>query len=146
MAQERRKKRRSKRAAKEGPAPELSRRERQVMDIVYSLGAASCTEIHDRLPDKISNPAVRSVLRILEQKGHLEHHREGSRFVYTPTVPRNRARVDALRHLVQTFFEGSPEGAMAALLEMQTSDLPLDDLQRMEELIECMRAQRGGEG
>ena len=95
----------------------LSRRERQIMDIVYELDQASVADVLERLPDPPSYSAVRAMLRLLEEKGHLTHEQQGARYVYRPTVSRERARRSALRHLVRTFFEGSTEGAVAALTD-----------------------------
>ncbi|HET7040109.1 MAG TPA: BlaI/MecI/CopY family transcriptional regulator, partial [Gemmatimonadales bacterium] len=85
----------------------LSRRERQIMDAIYQMGEATAQDVLDHLPDPPSYSAVRALLRILEDKGHLRHRSEGQRYVYLPTVSRDRARVSALRQLVRTFFDGS---------------------------------------
>src|ERR671925_464450 len=97
-------------------AEALSRRERQIMDIIYARGQATAAEVTAALPDPPSYSAVRALLRILEQKGHLRHEQDGPRYVFLPTVPRDRARRSAMRHLVRTFFDGSTEDAVAALL------------------------------
>src|SRR5437868_11065727 len=89
----------------------LSRRERQIMDILYARGRASAGEIHEALPDAPTYSAVRAKLRVLEEKGHVRHQEESLRYVYLPTVGRDTARRSALRHLVTTFFEGSVEQA-----------------------------------
>jgi BlaI family penicillinase repressor len=115
---------------------ELSRRERQVMDIVYAEGEATVNEVQDRLPDPPSYSAVRSTMRILESKGHLVHAQEGPRYVYSPAVPREAARKAALRHLVSTFFDGSPELAAVALLRMEDTELSAPELERLAERIE----------
>src|SRR5579864_5381421 len=101
----------------------LSRRERQIMDILYSRGRASAAEIHQSLPDPPSYSAVRAKLRVLEEKGHVRHEEESLRYVYLPTVPRDRAKRSAMKHLVETFFEGSAERAVAALLDLSASKL-----------------------
>lgn len=108
----------------------LSRRERQIMDIVYRRGHATAAEIHEQLPDAPCAAAVRTLLRILEDKGHLRHEKEGPRHVYFPTTPRNIAQRSAVRHLIGTFFGGSRTAAVAALLE--ESDHPLSDDERAE--------------
>src|SRR3954471_349842 len=94
----------------------LSRRERQIMDVVYRRGPATAAEVLEGLPDPPSYSAVRAMLRVLEEKGHLRHEEKGPRYVYLPTVPREEARQSALSQLVQTFFDGSTEQAVAALL------------------------------
>jgi predicted transcriptional regulator len=96
----------------------LSRRESQIMDIVYELGRARAADVLERLPDPPSYSAVRALLRVLEDKGHLRHEQEGPRYVYLPTTPRERARDSAMRRVVRTFFGGSAEHAMAALMEL----------------------------
>jgi predicted transcriptional regulator len=117
----------------------LSRRERQIMDVAYRLGRASVTEILDGLHDPPSYSAVRALLRILEDKGHLRHEQDGTRYVYLPTLSRAKASRSALRGLVTTFFDGSPEQAMAALLDVSREDLSSQDLDRLAALIEQAR-------
>jgi len=117
----------------------LSRRERQIMEVVYREGLATATDVLALIPDPPSYSAVRAMLRILEQKGHLRHVAEGNRYVYRPTVPADRARRSALKSLLQTFFEGSPEKAVAALLDMSRSELSAGDLDRLSRLIEQAR-------
>lgn len=106
------------------------------MDIVYAEGEATVNEVQDRLPDPPSYSAVRSTMRILESKGHLVHTQQGPRYVYRPAVPREAARKAALRHLVSTFFDGSPEEAAVALLRMEDAELSASDLGRLAERIE----------
>lgn len=108
----------------------LSRRERQIMDIVYRRGQATAAEIHEQLPDAPCAAAVRTLLRILEDKGHLRHEKDGPRHVYFPTTPRSVAQRSAVRHLIGTFFGGSRAAAVAALLE--ESERPLSDDERAE--------------
>src|SRR5579884_1927659 len=96
----------------------LSRRERQMMDILYTRGKASAAEIQQALPDPPTYSAVRAKLRVLEEKGHVRHEEESLRYVYLPTTPRETARKSALRHVVSTFFEGSAEATIAALLDL----------------------------
>jgi predicted transcriptional regulator len=124
--------------AKPSPA-QLSRRERQIMDIVYRQGQATAAEVLDRLPDPPSYSAVRAMLRILEEKGHLRHEEQGPRYVYLPTLPREKARSSALKQLVQTFFAGSTEQAVAALLGMSSTQLSDEELDRLAQLIEQAR-------
>ncbi len=117
----------------------LSRRERQIMDVVYRLGRATAAEVRDALPDPPSYSAVRASLRILEEKGHLQHEQDGPRYVFLPTVPRDTARRSALRQLVRTFFEGSTAQAVAALLDEPDSPLTDEDLDRLTQLIQQAR-------
>ncbi|NIR43795.1 MAG: BlaI/MecI/CopY family transcriptional regulator [Gemmatimonadetes bacterium] len=123
----------------ETPYAELSRRERQIMDIIYASGRAGVAEVQEALPDPPSYSAVRALLRILEEKGHLTHEQEGQRYVYRPTVPAAEARESAMKRLVRTFFDGSPEKAMAAFLDMSAEELSGDELARLAELIEQAR-------
>ncbi|HUQ91816.1 MAG TPA: BlaI/MecI/CopY family transcriptional regulator [Bryobacteraceae bacterium] len=117
----------------------LSRRERQIMDILYRLGNASAAEIRDALPDPPSNSAVRTMLRILEEKGHILHKEENQRYIFLPKVSREKAKRGALRHLIDTFFDGSVEHAVAALLDSKSSKLAADELDRLSRLIEDTR-------
>jgi len=114
----------------------LSRRERQIMDILYQRGRASASEIHQALPDAPTYSAVRAKLRVLEEKGHIRHEEEALRYVYVPTMPRDTARKSALRHLVSTFFEGSVEDAMAALLDLSSVKLSPAELDRIQGIID----------
>ncbi len=114
----------------------LSRRERQIMDILYQRGRASAGEIHEALPDAPTYSAVRAKLRVLEEKGHIRHEEESLRYVYVPTMPRETARKSALRHLVSTFFEGSAEAAIAALVDLSAAELRSDDLERIQGIID----------
>jgi len=119
----------------------LSRRERQIMDIIYRRGKATAAEVLDDLPDPPTYSAVRAALRLLEERGKLKHELDGKRYIYLPTTPRVQARTTALRHLVRTFFGGSAEQVVNALLEDgQTSRSELDRLAR---LIEEARARDG---
>ena len=115
----------------------LSRRERQIMDVVYRQGQATAAEVLDALPDPPSYSAVRALLRVLEEKGHLRHRRDGARYVFLPTVPRETARRSALARVVQTFFGGSTEAAVAALIDQ--SSLSDADLDRLQDLIDRAR-------
>ena len=114
----------------------LIRRERQIMDILYQRGRASASEIHQALPDAPTYSAVRAKLRVLEEKGHIRHEEEALRYVYVPTMPRDTARKSALRHLVSTFFEGSVEDAMAALLDLSSVKLSPAELDRIQGIID----------
>lgn len=117
----------------------LSRRERQIMDVIYALQEATVNQVLERLPSPPSYSAVRALLRVLEQKGHLVHRQEGPRYIYSPTLPRDRARRSALKHLLQTFFDDSTEDAVAALLDISEDSLTADDYGRLVELIEKAR-------
>ena len=117
----------------------LSRRERQIMDAVHQRGSASAAEIQAALPDPPSYSAVRALLRILEEKGHLKHRREGARYVYVPRVSQASARRSALKRVVSTFFQGSVTQAMAALLETADTRLPDSELHQLRQLIDQAR-------
>ncbi|MEE9169934.1 MAG: BlaI/MecI/CopY family transcriptional regulator [bacterium] len=114
----------------------LSRRERQIMDIIYQRGEASAADIMNRLPNPPSYSAVRAMLRVLEEKGHLRHRQEGQRYVFVATLPRDKAKRTALRHLLQTYFDGSIEQAVAALLDVSATQLSDADLDRLSHLID----------
>lgn len=114
----------------------LSRRERQVMDVIYRLGEATVSEVIAGIPDPPTNPAVRAVLRTLEEKGELTHDQRGARYVYRPVVPRRSASRTALRRLVDTFFDGSPEKALVALLDLSTPEISQAEIDRISALIE----------
>jgi predicted transcriptional regulator len=113
----------------------LSRRERQIMDVIYRRSQATAAEVLEDLPDPPSYSAVRAMLRVLEEKGHLRHEQEGPRYVFLPTVPRDQARRSALQQLVHTFFDGSTEQAMAALLDQSDRSLSDAELARLARLI-----------
>jgi predicted transcriptional regulator len=117
----------------------LSRRERQIMNVIYARGAVSVQEVVDQIPDPPSYSAVRAMLRVLEEKGHVKHREDGPRYVYLPTVPRDEASRSALRQLVRTFFDGSAEQAAAALLDMSGPELSKEELDRLSEAIEQAR-------
>lgn len=105
------------------------------MDVIYRQGRATAAEVHDSLPDAPSYSTVRALLRVLEAKGHLRHVEDGPRYVYSPTVPRQRARESALRQIVSTFFDGSTEAAVAALLDLSASKLNDAELDRLAGVI-----------
>jgi predicted transcriptional regulator len=119
----------------------LSRRERQIMDVLYQKGRATALEVQESLPDPPSYSAVRALLRILEDKGHIRHEQDGPRYVFTPKLPRDKARRSAIRHMMETFFEGSPEQAVAALLDVSSSKLSQEELDRLAQLIENARGE-----
>ncbi len=114
----------------------LSRRERQIMDILYRAGRATAAEIHRALPDRPSYSAVRAKLRVLEDKGHVRHEEQALRYVYLPVVARGKAKLSALRHLLETFFDNSAELAVSALLDLKGASLSREDLDRLSALIE----------
>jgi predicted transcriptional regulator len=120
----------------------LSRRERQIMDALYQAGRATAAEIRAALPDPPSDSAVRTMLRILEEKGHVRHNLEGPRFVYIPTLARDKAKRSALKHVVNTFFDGSASQVMAALFELSPRDLDEEDLARLRRLIDTAREKK----
>jgi BlaI family penicillinase repressor len=113
----------------------LTRRERQIMDILYRRGRATAAEVLEDLPGDTHYSTVRTQLRVLEEKGHVRHDEEGLRYVYTPLVSRNTARKSALRHVVDTFFDGSTEKAVAALLGGEAARLNDEELRRIADLI-----------
>jgi BlaI family transcriptional regulator, penicillinase repressor len=113
----------------------LSRRERQIMDVLHAQREATAAEILTALPDPPSYSAVRALLRILEEKGHIKHRKDGARYVYLPRVSREKASRSALKRVVSTFFQGSVTQAMAALLDNTDSKLTDADLKKLEELI-----------
>jgi predicted transcriptional regulator len=118
---------------------ELSRRERQIVDILYAQGRASAAEVQAALPDPPSYSAVRAMLRILEEKGHVRHEQDGPRYVYVPTVARDNAKRSAMRHMLRTFFDGSAAQAISALLDDSSTKLSDADLDRLARLIEEAR-------
>jgi predicted transcriptional regulator len=117
----------------------LSRRERQIMDVLYRHGRATVAEVLPELPEPPSYSAVRAMLRILETKGHARHEQDGPRYVYVPTVGRDTAKRSALKHVLNTFFEGSAEQVVAALLEVSGGELSEADLSRLRRLIDQAR-------
>ena len=114
---------------------QLSRRERQIMDIVYARGEATATHVLGELPNPPSRAAVRTMLRILEERGHLQHYKKGREFIYQPTQPRRRAGQSALKRVLRTFFDGSLEQAVAAHLADSGSKHSAEELNRLAELI-----------
>lgn len=121
--------------------PPLSKRERQIMDVVFRAGRATAAEVHAALPDAPTYTTVRGLLRILEQKGHLRHEEDGQRYVYLPNERRDRAGASHLAHVVRTFFDGSPAQAMAALLG-GGARVSAEELDRLADLVERARRER----
>jgi predicted transcriptional regulator len=120
----------------------LSRRERQIMEILFQRGKASASEVREAMEDAPSYSAVRAMLRVLEEKGHLKHQAEGLKYVYVPVVTREKAKRSAVKHLLDTFFSDSPEQVVAALLDVSSKRLTHEELDRMAEMIE--KAKREG--
>jgi len=120
----------------------LTRRERQIMDVLYKQERATVTEVLNNLADQPSYSTVRAQLRMLEEKGHVRHEEHGLRYVYVPTVPRDVARRSALRHLVETFFDGSAENLVAALLGGEISRISGEELDRLTRLFTKDRKER----
>ena len=117
----------------------LSRRERQIMDILYARGPSAVGEILGQLSDPPSYSAVRATLRVLEEKGYVEHEQAGPRYLYRPTVARDKARSAALSHVVRTFFNGSAAQAAAALLQLSDTRMKPDELERLAREVERAR-------
>jgi len=118
---------------------DLSRRERQILEILYLRGRASAAEVQAAMPDPPSYSAVRAMLRVLEEKGHVKHQTERLKYVYVPVVARDRAKRSAMKHLLETFFHGEPEQAVATLLDVSSRRLKPEELDRMSEFIEKAR-------
>ena len=121
---------------------DLSRRERQILDILYQRGKASASEVQDAMEDAPGNSAVRTLLRVLEEKGHVKRRAEGLKYVYSPTVAPEKARRKAVKRLLDTYFNGSPEQIVAALLDVSSTELTRAELDRMTAMIE--KAKREG--
>jgi BlaI family penicillinase repressor len=119
----------------------LSRRERQIMDIIYEMKEATAVQVLERLPSPPSYSAVRALLRVLENKGHLAHRQDGPRYVYKPLLAKEKASRSALQHLLKTFFDNSTEDVVAALLDLSTDDLSEEDYARLVELIRKAQAE-----
>ena len=120
----------------------LSRRERQIMEIVYQRGKASASDIRDAMDDAPSYSAVRALLRVLENKGHVKHESDGLKYVYVPVVNRDKAKRSAVKQLLDTFFSDSPDQIVAALLDVSAKRLTREELDRMTAMIE--KAKREG--
>ena len=117
------------------PPMDVSRRERQILDVIHQRGKATVAEVQELMPNPPSYSAVRAMLRILEDKGYLKHEVDGPRYIYKPVLSRDKASRSALTHLVQTFFDGSTEAAVAALLDSSASRLSNAELDRLAKLI-----------
>jgi predicted transcriptional regulator len=117
----------------------LSRRERQIMDILYQRGKASASDVREAMEAAPGYSAVRAMLRVLEEKGHVRHQAEGLKYVYVPVVARDKAKRSAVKHVMETFFNGSAEQIVAALLDVSSTRLTREELDRMSEMIEQAR-------
>ena len=117
----------------------LSRRERQIMDIIYQRGQATAAEVQESLPDPPSYSAVRAMLRLLDEKGYLKHEQDGPRYLFKPTLAREKARKSAMKQMLETFFDGSTEQAVAALLNLSKSKLGKEELDRLSRMIETAK-------
>jgi BlaI family penicillinase repressor len=117
----------------------LSRRERQIMDILYQRGKASASEVREAMEAAPGYSAVRAMLRVLEEKGHVKHQAEGLKYVYVPVVARDKAKRSAVKHVMETFFNGSAEQIVAALLDVSSTRLTREELDRMSEMIEAAK-------
>jgi predicted transcriptional regulator len=126
-------------AVSQQETPDLSRRERQIMDFLFRVGRASAADVLAGIPDPPSYSAVRALLRILEDKGHVRHEEEGRAYIYSPTTRKEAARKSALQHLLRTFFDGSTEDAVAALLDLKGPRMSEEELERIERLVEQAR-------
>lgn len=122
-----------------GSKQELTRRERQIMDIIYRRGQATAADVRQELPDPPSYSAVRALLRLLEEKGHLSHRQDGPRYVFEPTTPKGAAGRTALDRLVKTFFDDSVESMVSTLLDAKSQDLSDDELERLVAMIKAAR-------
>jgi BlaI family transcriptional regulator, penicillinase repressor len=120
-------------------AAHLSRRERQIMDIVYRAGQVTVAQVQEQMADAPGYSAVRAMMRVLEEKGHLRHQQEGLAYVYLPTVSPDTARRSAVSHLMRTFFQGSAERAVAAVLEASQTRLSPEELERIAAMVEAAR-------
>lgn len=125
------------------PKPPLTRREREIMEILYRLRRATAHEVKDNLADPPSYSAVRALLRLLEERGHVKHVEEGQRYVYTPVAAPSEARRSALAQVVRTFFGGSVEQAVTALVDTSKSKLSQEELDRIAQVIERARKEGG---
>ena len=121
------------------PHFDLSRRERQIIDILYAQGHATAAEVQAALPEPPSYSAVRAMLRILEEKGHVRHEQDGPRYIFRPTLARDNAKKSAMRHMLQTFFDGSAEQAISSLLDDHSARLSDAELDRLANLIDQAR-------
>ena len=125
--------------AKEKTPQNLARRERQILELVYELGEVSVSDVLAKLPDPPSYSAVRTIIRLLEEKGYLRHRRDGTRYIYRPVQSREVVRRSAVAHLFKTFFRGSPSDAVAAILDVSSDDLTDSELNRLKKIVDAAR-------
>ena len=118
----------------------LTKRERQIMDALYRLGRATANELLEQIPGAPSYSTIRTQLRVLEEKGHVRHEEQGLRYLYVPIVPRHAARKSALKHLVETFFDGSPASVVTALLGGDASKVSDEELERIARIVNAARS------
>jgi BlaI family transcriptional regulator, penicillinase repressor len=130
------------RTPKKTADPDLSRRERQIMDVLFARGRATGQEIQEGLPDQPNYSSVRTILRVLERKGYVRHIEEGLRYVYQPTVPREAASRSALQRIIRTFFDGSAKEAVAALLDPAAFHLSEEELKELARIIDSAKTDR----
>lgn len=119
----------------------LSKRERQIMDIIYALGEATAAEVVELMPDGVGDASVRKLIRVVESKGHLRHRREGHGYIYSPTVPRDEASRVAMRHTLKTFFENSAPKAVATLMDLTRDALSEEDIAEINALISNLESE-----
>jgi predicted transcriptional regulator len=129
--------------AKTNEPPRLSRRERQIMDVLYRLGSATASDIHTNLPDAPTYTTVRGLLRVLVTKGHAKHERDGRRYVYRPATPTPSAGASSIAHVVNTFFAGSMSDALAALLGSRANRVSEEELARLSAIVRQARSKEG---
>jgi predicted transcriptional regulator len=130
------------RTSKKTGDPDLSRRERQIMDVLFARGRATGQEIQEGLPDKPNYSSVRTILRVLERKGYVRHLEEGLRYVYEPTIARKAASRSALQRIIRTFFDGSAKEAAAALLDPSAFHLSEEELSELGRIIDRAKKER----
>ena len=123
----------------DNPHHQLSRRERQIMDIIYQRGQATAAEVLENLPNPPGYSAVRAMLRLLEEKGYVKHEQDGPRYLFKPTLAREKARKSAMKQMLETFFDGSTEQAVAAFLNLSKSKLGKEELDRLSRMIETAK-------
>ncbi len=127
------------------PHFDLSRRERQIMDVIHRRGRATVGEIQEELAAEATYSAIRSALRLLREKEVIRHEHDGKKYVYLPVMPRDEARESALKHLMETFFAGSQAATVSAILEMSDTDLPDEELNRLDEIVSRSHRKDDGE-
>ena len=127
---------------KKMPYLNLSRRESQIMDIIYRLGKASVADVLNEIPDPPGYNSIRVLLTILEKKGHLKHHKEGQKYIYSPVMVPDKAKESVMKHMLNTFFDGSPSKVMSTLLDMSASELSDKEIDQLSQMIAKARKER----